>query len=80
MPDRRKPAWPAGVPSVNGRRRALDSDGAPGDDVCGDDREDGMGGIGTERREVEFEPLPDDAPPVEQPAPVEEPAPEPVPA
>ena len=44
------------------------------------EQEDGMGGIGTERREVEFEPLPDDAPPVEQPAPVEEPAPEPVPA
>ena len=41
-----------------------------------------MGGIGTERREVEFEPLPD-APaqpePREQPAPAE-PAREPVPA
>ena len=31
-----------------------------------------MGGIGTERREVEFEPLPDD--PVEEPQPAEAPA------
>jgi hypothetical protein len=44
-----------------------------------------MGGIGTERREVEFEPVPDDAPgqpaqqPHEQPAP-SEPAREPAPA
>jgi hypothetical protein len=41
-----------------------------------------MGGIGTERREVEFEPLPADAPveePREQPAPAE-PAREPAPA
>lgn len=41
-----------------------------------------VGGIGTERREVEFEPLPDEAPaqePREQPAPAE-PAREPVPA
>ena len=39
-----------------------------------------MGGIGTERREVEFEPLPDD--PVEEPReqPVPEPAHEPAPA
>ena len=39
-----------------------------------------MGGIGTERREVEFEPLPDEGAP--EPAPVTEPAPEqePVPA
>lgn len=36
-----------------------------------------MGGIGTERREVEFEPLPDESP-VEQPAP--EPEREPAPA
>ena len=39
-----------------------------------------MGGIGTERREVEFEPLPDDAPPVEQPAPAPQPEREPAPA
>jgi hypothetical protein len=43
-----------------------------------------MGGIGTERREVEFEPLPEHVPapqqePREQPAPAE-PAREPVPA
>jgi hypothetical protein len=39
-----------------------------------------MGGIGTERREVEFEPLPDE--PVEEPAgtPVTDPAQEPAPA
>jgi len=39
-----------------------------------------MGGIGEERREVEFEPLPDDAPatapaPVPEPQPAREPAP-----
>ena len=37
-----------------------------------------MGGIGTERREVEFEPLPDETVPETAPAP--EPAEEPVPA
>jgi hypothetical protein len=38
-----------------------------------------MGGIGTERREVEFEPLPEE--PLAEPAPAEpEPASEPVPA
>ena len=43
-----------------------------------------MGGIGIERREVEFEPLPDEAPgqpePREQPAPPKQPEREPVPA
>lgn len=41
-----------------------------------------MGGIGTERREVEFEPLPDEAvpEPVRTPAPSTEPAEEPAPA
>jgi hypothetical protein len=38
--------------------------------------EDAMGDIGIERREVEFEPVPDEGAPVE-PAPVE-PTPEPV--
>jgi len=39
-----------------------------------------MGGIGTERREVEFEPLPEEAAPVEPAPAAPEPAEEPAPA
>lgn len=39
-----------------------------------------MGGIGTERREVEFEPLPEEAAPAAQPVPEAEPAAVPEPA
>ena len=39
-----------------------------------------MGGIGTERREVEFEPLPGEAAPVEPAPAAPEPAEEPAPA
>jgi hypothetical protein len=58
------------------RRRGLDNRTVPAEDGRHEREEDAMGDIGTERREVEFEPVPDEGAPVE-PAPVK-PTPEPV--